>query len=251
MNFRIAFALGALLLGDLAEVRSQPIVLSPAEAAKQGPPLAREILSLAPSANFTNVGVLKVRAARDRISQIPIRFKTVTNAMNWSTLYESTASTNFVSLLITYGSGQTNRYEFLEFNDRLTQQPRILAGNGTMVPFAGSDFWVADLGLEFLNWPAQRLLRKEIRRGQSCAVLESINPHAAPGAYSRVLSWIDIDTDGIINAEAYDSKGKLLKEFAVTSLKKVRGQMELKGMEISNRQTGSRTTLEFDLAGEK
>jgi hypothetical protein len=120
-----------------------------------------------------------------------------------------------------------------------------------MIPFAGSDFWVADLGLEFLHWPTQRLLRKEIRRGQGCDVLESVNPQPAPGAYSRVVSWVDRDTDGIINAEAYDSKGKLLKEFAATDIKKVRGQWELKGMEISNRQTGSRTTIEFDLGGGK
>ena len=117
-----------------------------------------------------------------------------------------------------------------------------------MTPFAGSDFWLADLGLEFFHWPEQRLLRKEIRRGQSCSVLESVNPHPAPGAYSRILSWIDIDTDGIINADAYDAQGKLLKQFAAKSFKKIHGEWELQEIEILNRQTGSRTSIEFNLS---
>ena len=31
------------------------------------------------------------------------------------------------------------------------------------------------MGMEFLHWPTQRLLRKEIRRGQSCDILESVS----------------------------------------------------------------------------
>ena len=125
-------------------------------------------------------------------------------------------------------------------------EPRALTGSETMIPFAGSDFWVADLGLEFFHWPEQRVLRKEMRRGQSCNVLESVNP-AGAGAYARVMSWIDIDTGGIIYAEAYDPRGKLLKEFEPKSVKKVRGEWQLQEMEMENRQTGSRTWIEFDL----
>ena len=51
-------------------------------------------------------------------------------------------------------------------------------------------------------------------------------------------------------AEAYDAKGKLLKEFDVKSLKKVNGQWQVEEMEICNVQTGSRTRLEFDLKKE-
>ena len=50
-----------------------------------------------------------------------------------------------------------------------------------------------------------------------------------------------------MNAEAYDSKGKVLKEFAIKTLKKIEGKSELKEMEMDNRQTGSRTWIEFDL----
>ncbi|MGP8021051.1 MAG: outer membrane lipoprotein-sorting protein [Limisphaerales bacterium] len=116
-----------------------------------------------------------------------------------------------------------------------------------MRSFAGSDFWVEDLSLEFFHWPEQKILKHEMRRGRACQILESTNPSPSPNGYSRVVSWIDNETLGIVQAEAYDAKGELLKEFYPKSFKKVNGQWELQEMEIRNDQTGSRTRLEFDL----
>ena len=62
-----------------------------------------------------------------------------------------------------------------------------------------------------------------------------------------MLSWIHQDTGALIQAEAYDARGKLLKEFRPTETEKVNGRHELKEMEIENTQTGSTTRLEFDL----
>src|SRR5207302_8872399 len=110
---------------------------------------------------------------------------------------------------------------------------KSLNGDEAMVPFAGSDFWVADLGLEFLHWPDQRVLRKELRRSQSCAVLESINPNPSSHGYSRVVSWIDLDEPhGIIHADAYDAQRKLVKVFDPKKIEKVRGEWQLASMEI-------------------
>jgi hypothetical protein len=113
--------------------------------------------------------------------------------------------------------------------------------------FAGSDFKVTDLGLEFFHWPAQKVLKHEMKRGQACKVLESTNPEPSTNDYSRVVSWIDNDSGGIVHAEAFDAKGKLLKEFAPKEFKKVNGQWQLQEMEIRNVQTGSRTRMEFNL----
>ena len=118
-----------------------------------------------------------------------------------------------------------------------------------MMPFAGSDFWLADLGLEFLHWPGQRLLKKEMRRGQSCNVLESVDTQPAAGGYSRVVSWLDIDTGGIVHAEAYGAQNNLLKEFDPKEFKKVNGRWELREMEIRNVKERSSTRLEFNLDG--
>ena len=126
-----------------------------------------------------------------------------------------------------------------------------LAPAQTMIPFAGSDFWVADLGLEFLHWPHQRLLKKDMRHSKSCNVLESVNPAPVPGGYARVVSWIMIESPhGIVHADAYDAQGKVLKEFDPKSLEKVQGEYQLEEMEIRNKQTGSQTVIKFNLARE-
>ena len=103
------------------------------------------------------------------------------------------------------------------------------------------------MGLEFFHWPEQKILKHEVKRSRGCSVLESTNPNPSTNGYSRVVSWIDEESGGIIHAEAYDFKNKLLKEFDPKSFKKVNGQWELQEMEIRNVQTGSRARIEFDL----
>jgi hypothetical protein len=153
-------------------------------------------------------------------------------------------------LTVTRKPDAANEYRLAEAPDAagLDATEKTVAGADTMATFAGSDFWIADLGLEFLHWPTQRLLKKEMTRGQFCNVLESVAPTAQTNGYVRVKSWLDIDTGGVVYAEAYDTGGKLLKEFSPKGLKKVQGGWELEEVEIINRQTGSRTRLLFDTA---
>jgi hypothetical protein len=115
-----------------------------------------------------------------------------------------------------------------------------------MDSFAGSDFSFADLGLEFFHWPQQKVLKKEVHRSCGCTVLESSNPYPFYG-YSRVVSWIDNDSLGIVEAYAYDVNGKKLKNFYPKNLEKVNGQYQVQSMIMENLQTGSKTRLEFDL----
>jgi hypothetical protein len=105
-----------------------------------------------------------------------------------------------------------------------------------------------DLGLEFFHWPGQVLVTKEMKKGRGCYVLES-RP-ANPTFYSRVVSWIDQESldngvPGLLMAEAYDSRGKLLKQFEVRQFKKVAGQWQVQEMELRNRQTKGSTRLRF------
>ena len=131
---------------------------------------------------------------------------------------------------------------------RVTRGGEKWLGTEFIHSFSQSDFWAVDLGLEFFHWPAQKVLPKttNLKRGRDYTLLESTNPNPATNGYSRVLTWIDKETGGILEAEAYDFNGKLLKDFAPKSFKKVNGQWELQEMEIRNVQTGSRTRLEFD-----
>jgi hypothetical protein len=50
-----------------------------------------------------------------------------------------------------------------------------------------------------------------------------------------------------VEAEAYDARGKLLKDFEPKDLKKVNGQYQVQSMVMENVQTGTRTRMEFDL----
>jgi hypothetical protein len=211
--------------------------VDPDKSNHDGQALVQELLAQRPANNLTNTGVLRIRDRKGKRTEIPVTIITLITATNWQNSYLTTPATNreAASLTVVHRDGQPNQY--------LTQSN----SPSSMTAFAGSDFWLADLGLEFLHWPKQRLLKKELRRGESCNVLESTNPQPAPGAYARVVSWIDTDTGGILHADAYGPDQKLLKVFEPKKFTKIAGRWQLKEMEIRNEQTDSRTTLIFDL----
>ena len=113
--------------------------------------------------------------------------------------------------------------------------------------FAGSDFSITDLGLEFFHWPKQRREKHEMRHSRNCHVLESINGNPLASGYARVMSWVDIESGGIVRAEAFDKAGKKVKEFKVGHFRKVDGRWHLESMKIWTPTTGQETELKFDL----
>jgi hypothetical protein len=243
------------------------------EAEIQGRKLAQQILEQQPAKSFTNSGVLKIRDANGKTSEIPVQCAVILTTTNWQSVYTANFTHTTETLIVIHAINRPDQKFFdspdgnaikIEgtVNDRigpesLYQHSFPVAGRsndmndmtmGTLTEsFAGSDFSAGDLGLEFFHWPEQKILKHEMRRSRSCQVLESTNPDPTPTGYSRVVSWIDNETLGIVQAEAYDTKGELLKEFYPKSFQKVNGQWELQEMEIRNDQTGSRTQLEFDL----
>ena len=210
-----------------------------ADAETEGRNLVHQLLEQRPAENLSTTGVLKFKDTHGKRLEIPVFFATVVSETNWTSRYE--AGTNWVT--ITHTQNQANEYHSHDANGGDV----ILSGNETMVSFAGSDFWLADLGLEFFHWPQQKVLKREVRSSRGCAVLESVNPNPTTNAYARVLSWIDSEGGAIIQAEAYDANGKLLKKFYPKKVKKVDGQYQLESMEMDNPQTDSRTWLKFDL----
>ncbi len=221
----------------------------------QGWTLANQLYEIIPATNFTQNGIFKIRDAKGETTDLPVEFAAHIKSEYWENSYlarQTNFAASFVQLKIVHKENQSNEYFYVqeqggsEYEQKFIL-PKRLNENQIATSFAGSDFWICDLGLEFFHWPAQKILKHEIRRSRGCAVLESTNPSPAANGYSRVVSWIDSETLGIIHAEAYDAQNKLLKEFDPKSFKKVNGQWELQEMEISNVQTGSRTRLEFDL----
>lgn len=235
--------IAALLTIAAMEPPSQPVTLSPEQAAREGRALAAEILAETPAEDATNTGVMTIRNARDQRTRIPIRFEVFTTPTNWFSFYQADKT----EATVVHDDSHPNEYRLRSPDGKVT----TLSASQAMMPFAGSDFSIADLGLEFLHWPEQDLTKKEVKRSLSCDVLESINPHPVPGGYSRVVSWIDIESHGIVMAQAYDSRGKRLKVFIPKKIEKVRGQWQLEEMEIDNDQTGSSTRVDFDLNAAK
>lgn len=274
-------AWAALLLLTAAVTIATARTSELSDAALEGRNLARQLCELRPADSFTNVCTLSIGPAKGRKREFPLRTVTTLTETNWVTVYEILPNTNSPDcqrLIVTHNGTQPNGYtlSYLQSNGVLgvtlgtngttISQPGNPDGGSalpaseekdfpgralTMSPFAGSDFWLADLGLEFLHWPGQNLLKKELRSGQSCYVLESLNPRPITNGYARVVSWIDIDSvqqsdqPGLIHADAYDAKGKLLKEFEWKEVEKVNGRWQVSEVQMRNLQTGSRTTLKF------
>lgn len=231
--------------------------------------LVEELRSLQPAENTVQDGLLRIWEGRKLRAAVPVRCSVWVTASNWLSIYETLVTNSPTSdvprpdtasldqtmlpthrasrrerLTVAHHPQAPNRYE-LEVGEISGARRRVLNAEELMQPFADSDFWIADLGLEFLHWPEQKVLRYEMKRGRSCVVLESRLSDRPAAGYVRVVSWLDRETGGIVQAEAFDARDRKLKEFAPKSFRKLNGRWQLQEMEIRNLQTGSRTRLEF------
>jgi hypothetical protein len=217
---------------------------SNAPGTTEGRALANELIAMRPPEETQIYGTLKIRNSTGKSTEVPIRYSIKLNANGWNDIYETQPVGELAGqqLTVRHTDGSPNEYTLAS-----SQTNKSNSSHQTYaIPFARSDFWITDLGLEFLHWPDQHLVKKEMRRGRACQVLESVNPTPGNGGYSRVVSWLDSETGGLVRAEAYDSQNKLLKEFSPRHFTKVKGHWEIKEIEIRNDQTDSRTHLEFN-----
>ncbi|MDX1952921.1 MAG: outer membrane lipoprotein-sorting protein [Verrucomicrobiota bacterium] len=215
----------------------------------EGREIMLDLVARVPTRDREIMGLLKIRDASGARTELPIKLEITRKGEEvWQDRYHTPGDAKIPAqiLTITHFPGLTNRYQ-MEGSQVVGGpfQSSILTGTNIFSPFATSDFWVADWGLEFFHWPEQTVIKREMRKGRSCRVVESRNPNPASTTYSRVLSWIDYETGNLIRAEAFDSRGKLLKKFSVRSIKKVDGRWQVKELEIENEQTGSQTILHF------
>jgi hypothetical protein len=235
------------LMPWLCSGQGQVLITDPAEQLEQGRVLQADLLAQRPASRSEVTGFFKIRDATGKRLSLPVRFIVEPlSDTSWRSTYEAilAAARTVERLSVTHIEAQPSSYVL----HREGAEPLTLQSAAAMwSAFAGSDFFSADLGLEFLRWPDPRLLRKELRKSRSCRVLESRNPAPNQGGYARVISWIDADTGGVLCAEAFDASGKLAKEFSVRSFKRVEGRWQLKEMEIRDLIRDSRTTMEFDL----
>ena len=233
---RLIFA--ALFLSAVSGLRA--VTTNDAATAEiEGRELAQQLRELRPAQSLTNSGTLKLRGAKSRRADVPIQIHTLVTETNWRTIYRANTTNAVASFSVVHAPDRPNEY-------RSESCGEMSLATQLSLPFAGSDFWLLDLGVEFFHWPGQRVVKREIKKGQSCDVLESRPVSAATNGYSRVVSWIDRDTGGIVQAEAYDAKGKLLKEFEVREFSKVNGEWRVTEVQMRGVQAKTSTLLVFD-----
>jgi len=251
-----AFLCVAVLLACLLDCFAQrqpddrPPPLDPIEGQRQARLLVANLLAQLPEQPLTNQGVLKIQEAGGKERDLPLTIRVLPTSSNWLSIYEiatNNGPSTGTCLTVIHNGSHPNQYHLIEPGLNGDPATRTLTGIQVMVPFAGSDFWLSDLGLEFLHWPEQRVLKKEMRRSQSCNVLESTAPQPAPEGCARIVSWIDIDTGGIVHADAYNSHNEVVRKFEPTKFKKINGQWQLEEVEMRNRKSGSRTWIEFNV----
>lgn len=252
LAFATGFDLPAATLTDGRRANETTSLFSK-EASSDAKLLVEELRQLVPSESSTVKAVLRIRQGRER-RDVPLQVIVQRGTNSWSTTYEVSAVGAAPAERLVVERGATGRsvYRFAKAGaDGKFPALAPVTSDPMGQMLGGSDFALGELGLDFINWPEQQLLAPEMRLGQPCLVLES--RRSSTNGPATIRSWIDRQTGGILVAEAYDSKGALLKEFNLSgsSFRKVNGRYELEEMTMSSHQSRSETKLRFELAAPK
>ena len=222
----------------------------PAGTDSAGQELAQRLRSAEPQEASETHGTLIIHRNKE-ISRVPVVCRVVLKGATWESDYQTSATTNIGAeeLVVIHSTNGPNEYLYARAAGpgEAPGKPAPVSAAEADASLAGSDFSLADLGLEFLHWPEQRRLPDETRLGQACYVLESRNP--AGREIVRVRSDIDQETGGLLIATGYDAGGHDIKDFSLSgsSFKKVNGHWRLEKMAIRNHKTKSQTELKFDI----
>ncbi len=240
---------GIFLAVSACAAPQAPIPL-PADSLAAGQALAQELRTAGPDEDSEVHGTLIIHGGKVT-TQVPVVCRVVVKDGSWETIYETSATTNIGAekLIVIHSTNGPNQYLYARAAQPGSPlpEPASIKPADTDIPFAGSDFSLSDLGLQFLFWPQQQRFPDETRLGQACYVLESRNPGATNSV--KIRSDIDQETSGLLIATAYDSGGHEVKVFSLSSsgFKKVNGRWVLEKMDIRDKKKHSQTELKFDI----
>jgi hypothetical protein len=215
-----------------------------------GQELAAKLRAETPLENTETRGTLKIDSPSGTY-EVPVVCKVKMLGKTWEATYETSATSRAPAerLTVIHSAEGPNQYLYAQAPSPSAPlpEPSPVSGDALFKPLAGSDFSLSDLGLNFFHWPQQLELHGEMRLGQPCYVLQSSNPGGKP--ITRIVSFIDEESNGLLLADAYDKDGHIVKEFSLhgSSFKKVNGHWRLEKMEIRDKTKHSHTTLKFDI----
>ncbi|NCD34337.1 MAG: outer membrane lipoprotein-sorting protein [Spartobacteria bacterium] len=111
-----------------------------------------------------------------------------------------------------------NGHATYEYYKDGTDQPAPLPS--PMDPIARTDFTWADLSMDFLWWPDAEYMGADTKLNRACAIVTLPVPTSVEGPTRLIKLWIDQASNALLQMEAYDGKGELLRKMEVVTLKK-------------------------------
>ena len=238
----------ALLTGGVFSY-STPLQADPI---REGQALAKELRSVQLGIPGPINATFKIRKRDGTRVERHVKKHTQKFENGWRDLFQISKDSHSESewLWIDHPVGASPNYK-IAVSRQLPTDPdafQNLDSEQAMAPVGESDFWMADLGLDFLHWPDQRIFESKItrRKGVGCKLLESSRPTRSLKGYYKVRSWISIEHGEIIYAEAFDINESKIKTFEIAGVEKVEGMWYLKGLKIRNIRDKSMSVLEFD-----
>ena len=91
-----------------------------------------------------------------------------------------------------------------------------------------------DLSMRFLYWPNATLTGNDTVRTRKCWVVRSVIPKGEFGPYGTVDVWVDQSSGAMMMMQAFDFKGKKVKEFKVISGQKYKEAWILREMRVES-----------------
>ena len=248
--FKPAFLLLSAILMGGAVLRAQeedPYPTGP----EAGRKLAEQLRSIRPEESTNGHAVLKIFGRGRKIPPIPLASQITVGEKSWMLTYvTSPAGTNLAEKFsVIFSTNGPNKYFYARADEpgKPPGDAKQISNAEADIPVGGSDFWLSDLGLEFLHWPDQVRLKGEMRDTRPCYVLVSINPHPAPGGYSRVKTWIEKESGQPLIADAYGAEktNTVMKSFSLGSVDSDKdGRYHVKDMKISHGKSWTRMEIE-------
>ncbi len=132
------------------------------------------------------------------------------------------------------------------------KKSRRLVANNKKDSFVGSDFSYGDISLPKVDQYRHTLLRSETIDGSDCYVIESTPANdtvRSNSGYSKKITWVRKDNFLESKVEYYDLANRLLKTQIIQKDQLVepqKGRWFALYREMTNQQTGHRTTLSID-----
>jgi len=109
---------------------------------------------------------------------------------------------------------------------------------GMFEPIRGTDLSWTDLTLAFLRWRGGETVGRDTFKGQPCLLVDLPAPTGAgedlSSRYARVRVWVHERLRMIVQAEAYDEKGDLVRRLGIKSLRKIDDRWMIKDMEVES-----------------